>query len=144
MFQKKKEDTLKGEQKAGSINIVGVGTEIKGDLETSGDIRIDGKIIGNLLSRAKVVIGQTGEVSGNINSDSAEISGLVNGNISSSEILYLKATAKVNGDLSSNKLVVENGAHFTGHCQTGLSQTKSITEKKSLFDVRAERQEATA
>jgi cytoskeletal protein CcmA (bactofilin family) len=143
MFQKKKEDTKKGEQKAGSINIVGVGTQIKGDLETSGDIRIDGKITGNLLSRAKVVIGETGEVRGDINSDSAEVSGLVYGNICSSEILYLKATAKVNGDISSNKLVVENGANFTGHCKTGLSQTKSIIEK-NLFDVRAERQEATA
>ncbi|WP_026905001.1 bactofilin family protein [Pedobacter glucosidilyticus] len=144
MFRKKKEDAIKGEQKAGAINIVGVGTQIKGDLETSGDIRIDGKITGNLLSKAKVVIGQTGEVNGNIHSDSAEVSGLVNGNISSSETLYLKATAQVNGDIVSNKLVVENGANFTGHCQTGLSQTKSISEKKKIFDVRAERQEATA
>ena len=126
MFKKKKEASLQGDQKAGSINIIGVGTEINGDLSTKGDVRIDGKIIGDVSSKAKVVIGATGEVIGNINSDSAEISGSVNGNLSIIEILFLKATANVKGNVASNKFVVENGAKLTGHCETGMTQTKSI------------------
>lgn len=130
MFKRKKEDAEQRDQKAGSINIIGVGTEIHGDLSTRGDVRIDGKITGEVKSKAKVVIGNTGEVIGDISSHSAELSGSVKGNIQATEILFLKATAKVHGNISANKLVVENGAHFTGHCQTGLSQTKSIATKQ--------------
>lgn len=132
MFGKKKTESVERDLKAGSINIVGLGTEINGDLITKGDIRIDGKIIGNIQSKAKVVIGSTGEVLGNINAESAEINGVVKGGIVTTETLYLKATANLIGDVSSNKLVVENGANLTGHCQTGISQTKAI--HKSIFD----------
>ena len=136
MFGIKNSATTQGDQKAGSINIIGIGTEITGDLSTKGDIRIDGKITGDVKSKAKVVIGSTGEVIGNINSESAEVSGFVTGNLNTSEILFLKATANVKGNVSSNKLVVENGANLSGHCQTGISQTKSIT--KNQIDAREE------
>ena len=136
MFGKKNSASIQGDQKAGSINIIGVGTEITGDLSTKGDIRIDGKITGDVKSKAKVVIGSTGEVIGNIISESAEVSGFVTGNLNTSEILFLKATANVKGNVSSNKLVVENGANLSGHCQTGISQTKSIT--KNQIDAREE------
>nr|MBC7612686.1 polymer-forming cytoskeletal protein [Pseudopedobacter sp.] len=145
MFKKQKTDSLQGDQKAGSINIVGVGTEIVGDLSTKGDIRIDGKITGTVISKAKVVIGTTGEVIGNIFSESAEISGIIIGDVSSSELLFLKATANIKGDIIANKLVVENGANITGYCQTGISQTKSIL--KPQLDGREEiieKREATA
>lgn len=130
MFGKKNSATVQGEQKAGAINIIGVGTEITGDLSTKGDIRIDGKITGDVKSKAKVVIGSTGEVFGNIISESAEVSGLVSGDLNTSEILFLKATANVKGNICSNKLVVENGANLTGHCQTGVSQTKSLIKNQ--------------
>ena len=136
MFGIKNSATTQGDQKAGSINIIGIGTEITGDLSTKGDIRIDGKITGDVKSKAKVVIGSTGEVIGNIISESAEVSGFVTGNLNTSEILFLKATANVKGNVSSNKLVVENGANLSGHCQTGISQTKSIT--KNQIDAREE------
>jgi cytoskeletal protein CcmA (bactofilin family) len=145
MFKKQKTELLQGDQKAGSINIIGVGTEISGDLSTKGDIRIDGKITGNVSSKAKVVIGVTGEVIGNIFSESAEISGNINGDISSSELLFLKGTANIKGNIVANKLVVENGANITGHCQTGVSQTKSILKPQA--DGREEiieKREATA
>ncbi|MEO5910722.1 MAG: polymer-forming cytoskeletal protein [Pelobium sp.] len=136
MFSRKKETALDGELKAGSINIIGIGTEITGDLNTKGDIRIDGRITGNVKSKAKVVIGSTGEIIGDIIAESAEISGKVIGDIQTSELLFLKVTANVVGDISSNKLVVENGANLSGHCQTGVSQTKSIL--KNSFDGREE------
>lgn len=136
MFGRKKENSMEGELKAGSINIIGVGTEISGNLNTKGDIRIDGKITGNVKSKAKVVIGSTGEITGDIISESAEISGRVTGDIQTSEILFLKATANVVGNIASNKLVVENGANLSGHCQTGVSQTKSIL--KNSVDGREE------
>ncbi len=146
MFGNKKLDKINGEQKAGSINIIGVGTEVIGDLNTKSDIRIDGKITGNVKSKAKVVISTSGEVLGNIFSESAEVSGKVSGSVTTSEMLFLKATAYLKGDIFSNKLVVENGANLIGQCQTGLTQTKSILKptKDGSEESRPERREATA
>ena len=145
MFGRKKEENVNGDQKAGSINIIGLGTEINGDLSTKGDIRIDGKITGTVKSKAKVVVSNTGEVVGDIFSESAEVSGKISGDVNTSEILFLKATATLTGDIFSNKLVVESGANLTGNCQTGISQTKSIlktslngaTEKQSAREATA-------
>ncbi len=146
MFGRKKAENVNGDQKAGSINIIGFGTEISGDLSTKGDIRIDGKITGTVKSKAKVVVSATGEVVGDIFSESAEVSGKIIGDVNTSEILFLKATASLTGDVFSNKLVVESGANLIGNCQTGISQTKSIL--KTSFDGATERQsgkrEATA
>ena len=62
-------------------NLLGTGTTIKGDIESNGDIRIDGHLIGSLKSNGKVVIGQTGVMEGDLNCKQAEISGVVKGNI---------------------------------------------------------------
>lgn len=140
----KKENARNGEQKAGSVNIVGIGTEIAGDLITTGDIRVDGKITGEVKSKAKVVVGATGIVTGNVSSASAEISGEVNGDITVVEVLYLKASAKVNGNIASNQLVIENGANFTGYCQTGISKTKSISSKNASGEQQSTEKEAIA
>lgn len=128
MFKKKKNNL--NEQKAGSINIVGEGTDIAGNLTTKGDIRIDGRIQGNVISQAKVVVGASGEVVGDIYAYSAELSGIVLGNITVGENLFLKMTAKVSGNILSNKLVIENGADFNGYCQTGVTDTNSIFNGK--------------
>lgn len=146
MFGNKKLEKLNGDIKASSINIVGLGTEISGDLVTRGDIRIDGKITGDVTSKAKVVVSASGEVFGNIFSESAEVSGKVKGNINTTEILFLKATANFTGDIASNKLVVESGANLIGNCRTGITQTKSIL--KNAIDEptqrQAEKREASA
>ncbi|RKD12875.1 hypothetical protein BCY91_11585 [Pelobium manganitolerans] len=144
MFGNKKAEKLSGEQKAGSINIIGLGTEIAGDLSTKGDIRIDGKITGDVKSKAKVVVSGSGEVIGNILSESAEISGKITGDVNTSEVLFLKSTATLNGDVFSNKLVVESGANLTGRCQTGISQTKSIFTKNDGAEETAGKREASA
>jgi cytoskeletal protein CcmA (bactofilin family) len=128
MFNKKKEIALQGELKSGAINIIGIGTEINGSLNTKGDIRIDGKIIGDVSSKAKVVIGISGEVLGNILAENAEISGLIKGELNIKEALFLTATAKVTGNIAANKLVIEQGAQITGYCQTGITHTKSIVK----------------
>lgn len=105
-------------QQAG-INIIGLGTTIEGNVDAQGDIRIDGKIIGNVVSRGKVVLGTTGIVEGNIIARNAEIAGETVGKINIEELLVLKNTANINGDIVTSKLMVETGANFTGTCQMG-------------------------
>jgi cytoskeletal protein CcmA (bactofilin family) len=99
-----------------SINLIGAGTTIEGDIKSSGDIRV---VYGMVQSKAKVVLGSTGLVEGDINSQNADISGTIKGKTVCSELLFLKSTARVTGDIVTGKLVVEVGATFTGSCNMG-------------------------
>ena len=107
------------ESTASSINLIGNGTVIEGDIRSNGDIRIDGSVIGDVYSKAKVVIGNTGLIEGNINCQNADVSGTIKGKSSVNELLFLKASSKLNGDIVTGKLVVEVGATFTGSCNMG-------------------------
>jgi cytoskeletal protein CcmA (bactofilin family) len=102
-----------------TINLIGNGTVIEGEVKASGDLRIDGTIRGSVTSRAKVVVGSTGQVLGDIVCQNADISGHVKGKTTVSEMLFLKASGKINGDIVTGKLVVEVGASFTGNCNMG-------------------------
>jgi cytoskeletal protein CcmA (bactofilin family) len=102
-----------------SINLIGTGTAIEGDLKSNGDVRIDGNVYGSVQTKAKAVIGATGVIEGDINSQNADISGTVKGKITCADLLFLKSTARVSGDIITGKLVVEVGASFTGSCNMG-------------------------
>lgn len=99
------------------INIIGVGTTIKGDIECTGDMRIDGKIIGNIQITGKIVVGPSGNINGQITCKDSEIEGKVDGKIFVSELLVLKSTASILGDIATKKLAIEPGAVFTGNCK---------------------------
>jgi cytoskeletal protein CcmA (bactofilin family) len=109
----------KSNEGGSSINLIGAGTVVEGDIKSSGDIRIDGTVYGSIISKAKVVVGSTGMIEGNINSANADISGTVKGKTNISELLFLKSTSKMSGDIVTGKLVVEVGATFTGSCNMG-------------------------
>ena len=102
-------------------NHISVGTTITGDIETSGDIRLDGKLIGTINSNGKVVIGEGGKLEGEIICTNANISGTVQGKISVKELLSLQTTANINGDMETGKLSIEPGANFTGACSMGAT-----------------------
>ncbi|HMT28593.1 MAG TPA: polymer-forming cytoskeletal protein [Bacteroidia bacterium] len=121
MFEnlKNKNGQSKGGETGGSINLIGAGTIIEGDVKAIGDIRVDGTISGSVMSKAKVVVGSTGQVIGDVVCQNADISGSVKGKTTVAEMLFLKATAKINGDIVTGKLVVEVGASFTGNCNMG-------------------------
>ena len=122
MFEnlKNKTTTVKpGETTSGSINLIAAGTSIEGEIKSNGDLRIDGHIVGSVFSKAKVVVGTTGVVDGDIVCQNADVSGTVKGTSTVTEMLFLKSTAKINGDINTGKLVVEVGASFTGNCNMG-------------------------
>jgi cytoskeletal protein CcmA (bactofilin family) len=98
-------------------NLIGKGTVIKGDVESSGDIRVDGRLIGSLKSNGKIVVGQTGVVEGDLTCKQADISGMVKGILKCEELTALKSTSKVEVELLTKQLLIEVGAVFTGKCQ---------------------------
>jgi cytoskeletal protein CcmA (bactofilin family) len=99
-----------------SINFLGVGTNINGEITSNGDFRIDGTLAGSINSKGKIVVGQSGNVEGEINCQNADISGQIKAKLIVQELLTLKATAKITGDLYTSKLAIEPGAIFTGTC----------------------------
>ena len=100
-----------------TINLISNGTDITGDIKSNGDIRIDGTLKGNLNTKGKVVIGTTGRVNGEVICKNSEVSGSVEGKITVSQLLNLKASSKVIGDIATSKLSVEPGAVFSGNCR---------------------------
>lgn len=102
-----------------SINLIGNGTTIVGDIKSNGDVRIDGVLNGNISINGKLVVGSTGKIEGNIMCQNADISGDIKGKINVSELLILKASAKLVGDIITGKISIEPNATFTGSCNMG-------------------------
>lgn len=97
-----------------SISIIGQGVSISGNIEDAGDIRIDGHITGDITSAGNLILGETGEIHGNIKAKSADLSGKIFGMIIAEEKIVLEKTSSVSGDIICKTLVVEEGASFTG------------------------------
>jgi cytoskeletal protein CcmA (bactofilin family) len=100
-----------------AINLISLGTEITGDVKSTGDIRIDGMLTGNLNTKGKIVIGPTGKVNGEVICKNSEVSGTVEGRIIVNQLLILKASSKIFGDIATSKLSIEPGAVFSGNCK---------------------------
>ena len=107
------------EQETSAVNLIGSGTTIQGDITSNGDVRIDGTLKGTLTSKGKVVVGTTGIVEGQVNCQNADISGTIKAKIVISELLTLKPSARLSGDIVTNKLAIEPGAVFSGSCSMG-------------------------
>jgi cytoskeletal protein CcmA (bactofilin family) len=104
-----------------SSTMIAAGTTISGDLESNGDIRIDGTLKGNLKGRSKIIIGTDGIVEGNIEGQQADIMGHVTGNVKVQELLYLHGNTEVHGDIYAGKLQIEPTAVFNGKCHMGAN-----------------------
>jgi cytoskeletal protein CcmA (bactofilin family) len=104
-------------------NALAYGTTVKGDVTTDGDFRLDGRIEGTISCGGKIVIGPTAQVDGDIISVNAEILGSVVGSITTSEVLVLKPTAVIKGIITTQALVVEPSAKFSGTCNMLLNDT---------------------
>ena len=117
-----------GDEASQQINILGEGTKIKGDIISSGDIRIDGEMVGNLATKGKLVVGNNGKIDGQVQAANIEVAGFINGKVTAKELLNMKSSAKIEGDIVAGKLAVEPGAVFTGTCSMGVASVKDEPE----------------
>lgn len=120
-----KKTNLSSNTSINSINSIVKGTIIKGEIKSYTDIRIDGVITGNVNCEAKVIIGETGVVEGDIVCKSATIEGKFKGTLRVKEQLSVKEKAVVEGDINIKQLVVQPGAIFNGNCTMGGTQSQS-------------------
>jgi len=105
----------------GKLNVLVEGTSIVGDITSDSNFRIDGKLKGSLKINGKLVLGLAGAIEGTISCDSAEVEGSFNGEIKVQNVLSLKSSAKIVGDIFTKQISIEPGAQFTGNCTMGSS-----------------------
>jgi cytoskeletal protein CcmA (bactofilin family) len=108
------------------LNIIVEGSKIIGDMFTESNLRIDGEVKGNVSSVSKVVIGKTGIILGNLTCVDADIEGGLIGLINVESLTVLRATARIQGEITTAKLSVEEGAQFSGNCK--MSNFKENTK----------------
>ena len=120
------------------LNVLVTGTKVVGDIVADSNIRIDGEVKGNVVSSAKVVIGQSGILNGDLTCADADIEGEVNGTLKVDSLLSLRESAKILGDIKTGRFYVEEGASFTGSCTMGNAPRTTAT---SSADSKVESQE---
>ncbi len=118
-------------------NTIVSGTVIKGEISTNGDFRIDGKLIGSITCKGKIVVGQSGSIEGEIECQNADLSGNIKAKVHVEQLLSLKATAVFSGDIVTSKISIEPGAKFSGTCNMDGGSQKPEPIHASRF---AERQ----
>jgi cytoskeletal protein CcmA (bactofilin family) len=128
----------------GKINSIMEGTSIVGEIQSDSNIRIDGKIKGTLTARGRVIVGQNGVIEGEVVCQSADIEGTVLGKVNCQDLLSLKATAKLHGDINTKKLAIEPGAVFTGNCSMAGGVVKEMDPARLRTDGAARPEPAQA
>ncbi len=130
MKNKKQNSVNKDENKSSGLKtIIGKGTYIEGKMSIQSSGRIDGKIVGNLVSTETIVIGEDGDIHGDVISNSVVINGKVYGNIYATNRIILESKSKVKGDLVSPSVIISEGTIFNGSCKMMKSKAIIINKK---------------
>ena len=98
-------------------SVIGSDVEIIGTIKSSGTVRLDGKLEGELQCGGNAIIGKSAQVKGNVTATSVSIEGKINGNLLAKDKIEMKATATVNGDIKARRLSVEDGVTFVGRSE---------------------------
>lgn len=95
--------------------------EIHGTIKSSGSVRLDGKLDGELQVNGDAIIGKTANIKGNLTVNSVTVEGTVNGNINAKDRIEMKSSARVTGDIRAKRLSVEDGVTFVGKSEVNPS-----------------------
>jgi cytoskeletal protein CcmA (bactofilin family) len=116
MFQKKN-DKLE--------SFIGINSEFRGDITVSGTLRIDGKLTGNITA-GWIVVGEQALVKGDLVASGIVVGGRVEGTLKADDLVELKPSAQLYGDICSKKLVIAEGGVFMGRSVTQGNDAKLI------------------
>ncbi len=131
MFNTKNKTEMQQSSSNGTgATLISAGTTLKGDISSNSDLRIDGTVVGNIKSSAKIIVGSTGVVEGDITGNQADIVGKVSGNVRSKELLQLRDKSVVTGNLYAGKLQIEPTATFNGQCHMGANVVEMSTNEQ--------------
>ena len=127
-----KDNKKSGDRVVSERNVIGSNTRIIGDIVSEGDFRIDGTLEGNIQTNGRVIIGEAGLIKGKAECTNADIEGKFSGDLQVSDVLTVKSTANIVGDVVIGKLSVEPGATFNATCSMrgAIKELKKKDEQK--------------
>tara|TARA_Y100000996_G_scaffold267406_1_gene210485 strand:- start:68 stop:478 length:411 start_codon:yes stop_codon:yes gene_type:complete len=121
-----------------SVDVIESSTKIVGDIVSKADFRIDGVVEGNITTTGKVVVGKSGKISGKLNCSNADVSGSISGHIQISETLSLMSESYIQGDITTAKLSVEEGAQVDATIVMKTGKQLKAVESESTNDKKPE------
>ena len=98
-------------------SIIGEGTRYKGEFDLNGLLRIDGDFTGTIRTRGKVIIGKNGRAECTMNAGTVVVGGVIRGEIISTEKVVIQTTGLVLGNITTPRLIIEEGVIFNGSCK---------------------------
>ena len=111
------------------ISIIAPGMTVIGNCESDGTIRVEGSVRGSIKAGKAVVVGKKGLVSGEVFTQDAVISGHVEGSLVAASRLELKSTARIEGEVRTRRMQLEEGAVLNGTVEMGAEATKGTQPK---------------
>ena len=109
-----------------SVSRISEGTSVTGEIKSSNDIRVDGQVKGKMYSEGRIVVGEHASIEGTLLCSNLDLWGKINGDVYVKELLSLKGTSSVTGDLQVRKLQVEMGAELNGTCKMILIELLEV------------------
>jgi len=113
---------------AEDVSILSSGVKIDGNMYSQGNVRVDGKIIGDITVNGNLTLGESSVLTGKIKAQNISVSGKIEGNVTASEKLILESKSVLIGDIQSKILVIEEGASFDG--RSSMPGTQSLPKKQ--------------
>ena len=114
MFRREKGKEAQAEE--GYNTIIGVGSSFRGTLMVDGTLRVDGDFDGDLLNCDRLEVGPHGCIRVDVQVREAVVAGQMHGSVQAEDKIELLTGAKMFGDLSCRRVIIEDGVHFTGRC----------------------------
>lgn len=144
-FYSKKEKQSDIVQDKSVYTIIGIDTEMEGIINSNGIIKVDGKYKGDICTKSDIIIGENGQVIGNIKANMVSISGKVEGNIIAYKLLEIEATGSLIGDILVKNIYIQEGALFRGR-STMLTEAEDVgteAETGMLNETKLEEEEGS-
>jgi len=116
-----------------TFSVIGADVTIRGDIEASADLHVDGTVIGDLVC-ASLVQGESSHIEGAISADTARLSGLVKGTITVRNLVILKS-ARIEGDVHYEALTIEQGAQVDGKFAPNAGKPKAAAPQAAVLDL---------
>ena len=120
------------------VSVVGPGMKIVGDCSSDGTIRVEGVVEGSVKAAKSVVVGKDGRVKGDISTQDAIIAGDVNGSVVAESRVELQATCRVQGDIRSRRVKLDEGGQVDGQLHMGVKSSVQKPEPHGPRDGKAQ------
>ena len=106
-------------KEAGVTTVIGSDAVFKGELSFDKGVRVDGRVEGKITTKGHLAVSKEGKLQADVEAGGIVVEGTVKGNLTAADRVELRQSAKLEGDIRASKLIVTEGASFSGHCSVG-------------------------